>query len=145
MRLTPTGRGNTVHDVSAPAAKEGDKVIAIDTHIVMIPSPGGPVPTPVPMPFSGPLGSELSSSTFIDGKAAATKGSKAQNQPPHVPVGGPFQKQPKDEATVQKGSSTVFIDDKEAARLGDPAMTCNDPADAPNGTVVASGTVFTGD
>lgn len=131
--------------MSAPAAKEGDKVVGIDTHIVMIPSPGGPVPTPMPMPFNGPLSSELSSTVFIDDKAAATKGSKAQNQPPHVPAGGPFQKQPKDEATVQKGSSTVFCDDKEMARMGDPAMTCNDPADAPNGTVIASGTVFAAD
>ena len=30
-----------------PAAKQGDKVMATDTHIVMIPSPGGPVPTPL--------------------------------------------------------------------------------------------------
>jgi len=32
-----------------------------------------------------------------------------------------------------------------AARAGDPAMTCNDPADAPLGTVVASSTVLFGD
>lgn len=29
-----------------PAAKMGDKVVGMDIHIVMIPSPGGPVPTP---------------------------------------------------------------------------------------------------
>lgn len=130
--------------MGTPAAKDGDKVVGVDTHIVMVSSPGGPVPTPMPMPFSGPLSSELCSTIFIDDKAAATEGSKAQNQPPHIPAGGPFQKQPKDEATVQKGSSTVFFDDKAAARLGDPAMTCNDPADAPNGTVMGSGTVFIG-
>jgi hypothetical protein len=27
-----------------PGAKQGDKVIATDTHIIMIPTPGGPVP-----------------------------------------------------------------------------------------------------
>jgi len=36
-----------------PAAKEGDKVVGVDTHIVMIPSPAGPIPTPTPMPFNG--------------------------------------------------------------------------------------------
>ena len=37
-----------------PAAKQGDRVQAMDTHIVMVPSPGGPVPTPTPgHPFSG--------------------------------------------------------------------------------------------
>lgn len=34
--------------VGKPAAKQGDRVVGVDTHIVMIPSPGGPVPTPVP-------------------------------------------------------------------------------------------------
>jgi hypothetical protein len=28
--------------------------------------------------------------------------------------------------------------------MGDPAMTCNDPADLPGGTVIASGTVLIG-
>jgi hypothetical protein len=38
-----------------PAAKQGDEVVAVDTHVVMIPSPAGPVPTPMPMPFAGKL------------------------------------------------------------------------------------------
>ena len=38
-----------------PIAKEGDQVVGTDTHIVMIPSPGGPVPTPLPHPFVGQL------------------------------------------------------------------------------------------
>nr|WP_272425651.1 PAAR domain-containing protein [Polyangium jinanense] len=45
---------------------------------------------------------------------------------------------------MQKGSGSVFIENKPAARMGDPATTCNDPADAPNGRVIASGTVFIG-
>jgi len=36
-----------------PAAKQGDQVVATDVHIVLIPSPGGPVPTPLPHPFVG--------------------------------------------------------------------------------------------
>ena len=126
-------------------AKEGDDVVAMDTHIVMVASPTGPVPTPLPSPFRGPLASELSSTVFVDDQAAATVDSIAQNASPHVPQGGPFQNPPSNEATVQQGSGTVFIDDKAAARLGDPAVTCNDPADAPIGKVIASGTVLAGD
>jgi uncharacterized Zn-binding protein involved in type VI secretion len=33
---------------------------------------------------------------------------------------------------------------KPAARTGDKALTCNDPADQPAGTVVAAGTVMIG-
>lgn len=127
-----------------PAAKQGDKVMASDIHIVMIPSPGGPVPTPLPSPFMGTLDGDLSADVFIEGMAAATVGSTATNTPQHIPVGGPFQKPPGNKATVMQGSSTVFINGKAAARMGDKALTCNDPADMPAGTVLASGTVFIG-
>ena len=33
---------------------------------------------------------------------------------------------------------------RSAARMGDTAMTCNDPADAPNGSIVCGGTVLVG-
>jgi uncharacterized Zn-binding protein involved in type VI secretion len=123
-----------------PAAKQGDRVVGVDTHIVMIPSPGGPIPTPMPMPFSGQLDGALSSTVVIDDQPAATKGSTASNTP-HVPAGGPFQKPPADEGTVETGSSTVLIDDQPAAYLGSTVVTCNDPADLPVGTVVATSTV----
>jgi uncharacterized Zn-binding protein involved in type VI secretion len=42
------------------------------------------------------------------------------------------------------GSTTVMINGKQAARNGDTAMTCNDPADMPVGTVIAVGTVMIG-
>ena len=42
------------------------------------------------------------------------------------------------------GSTTVLINSKPAARNGDPALTCNDPADLPAGSVVAAGTVMIG-
>jgi uncharacterized Zn-binding protein involved in type VI secretion len=128
--------------MGVPAAKQGDKVVGMDTHIIMVPSPGGPVPTPTPMPFVGTLSGELASSIHIDNVPAAVKGSTADNAPAHIPAGGPFQKPPANKATVHEGSATVFFEDKPAARMGDPAMTCNDPADAPNGTVIASSTVF---
>jgi uncharacterized Zn-binding protein involved in type VI secretion len=127
-----------------PGAKEGDKVLGIDTHIIMIPSPAGPVPTPMPMPFTGTISGDLSATIKIDNKAAATKGSTASNSPPHIPAGGPFQKTPADKGTIDDGSSTVFFDSKPAARLGDPVKTCNDPADAPKGKIIASGTVVIG-
>jgi uncharacterized Zn-binding protein involved in type VI secretion len=127
-----------------PAAKQGDQVIATDTHIVMVPSPGGPVPTPLPHPFSGQLDGSLSGDVFIQGRAAAVAGSTASNTPQHIPQGGPFQQPPNNRATIQRGSSSVFINGKPAARAGDPAITCNDPADLPVGTVVASGSVFIG-
>jgi hypothetical protein len=46
---------------------------------------------------------------------------------------------------VITGAARVLINNKPAARDSDTAMTCNDPADAPNGTVVASSTVLVGD
>ena len=127
-----------------PAAKEGDQVIATDTHIVMIPSPGGPVPTPLPSPFVGKLDGALSGDVNIEGKAAATKDSTATNSPSHVPSGGPFQKPPANKGTVLLGSMTVSINGKPAARNGDKVTTCNDPADLPVGSIIAVGTVFIG-
>jgi uncharacterized Zn-binding protein involved in type VI secretion len=127
-----------------PAAKQGDQVMATDIHIVMIPSPGGPVPTPLPHPFTGQLDGALSTDVNIEGKPAAVQGSTASNMPSHVPQGGPFQKPPANKATVQVGSTTVLINGKAAARNGDIAMTCNDPADLPAGTVIAVGAVLIG-
>jgi uncharacterized Zn-binding protein involved in type VI secretion len=127
-----------------PAAKQGDRIVAVDTHILMIPSPGGPVPTPTPMPFAGTLSADLSTNVMIENMPAATEGSIGMNSPPHVPAGGPFQKPPSNQAKIQMGSTKVLINDKAAAHNGDPAMTCNDPADAPNGSVIAVGKVLIG-
>lgn len=128
-----------------PAAKQGDKITAVDTHIEMVPAPpGAPVPTPLPNPFNGIINGNLSPNVKIMGLPAATMGSTAQNLPPHVFKAGPFQRPPTNMATILKGSATVMINGKPAARTGDTAMTCNDPADAPVGTVVAGGTVMIG-
>lgn len=129
-----------------PAAKQGDKVMAVDTHILMVPTPGGPVPTPMPHPFSGTLMGGLSATVTIGGKAAAVVGSTATNTPPHIPANpaAPFQKPPANKGTVQVGSPTVKINGKAAARHGDTVMTCNDPADQPIGKIIAVGTVTIG-
>ena len=130
--------------MSQPVAKQGDKIVATDIHIEMIPSPGGPVPTPLPNPFNGSLDSSLSTDVQIEGKAAAVVGSTATNTPAHIPKSGPFQKPPTNRATVQAGSATVFINGKPCARNGDAAITCNDAADLPAGSVIAVGTVLAG-
>ena len=129
-----------------PAAKQGDKVMAVDTHILLVPSPGGPVATPMPHPFSGTLLGNLSQTVKIDGKAAAVVGSTANGSPPHIPANpaAPFQKPPANKGTVQVGSPTVKINGKAAARHGDTVMTCNDPADQPVGKIIAVGTVMIG-
>jgi uncharacterized Zn-binding protein involved in type VI secretion len=128
-----------------PAAKMGDQVLGTDIHIVMVPAVPSPVPTPLPHPYIGMITGSCSSNVKIMGMGAATLGSKATNNPPHIPLGGgPFQKPPTNEATVMKGSSSVFINGKPAARMGDTVLTCNDPVDMPMGTVMAVGTVFIG-
>jgi uncharacterized Zn-binding protein involved in type VI secretion len=128
-----------------PAAKQGDRVVAVDTHIVMVPGTP-PVPTPLPHPFAGIISGGLSTDVKISGRPAATVGSTADNTPPHLPTtpGTTFQRPPTNKATIQQGSQTVKINGKPAARTGDKALTCNDPADQPAGTVVAAGTVMIG-
>jgi uncharacterized Zn-binding protein involved in type VI secretion len=128
-----------------PAAKQGDQITATDTHIVMVPGPAL-VPTPLPHPFIGILNGGLSSDVKIMGMPAATVDSTADNTPPHIPTppGTAFQSPPANKATIKMGSATVKINGKAAARNGDQAETCNDPANLPVGTVIAVGTVMIG-
>jgi uncharacterized Zn-binding protein involved in type VI secretion len=127
-----------------PAAKQGDQVVATDTHTVVVVTPGGEVPTPLPSPFVGMLSGGLSSDVKIMGRSAAVVGSTADNSPPHIPAGARFQNPPSNKATVQLGSVTVKINGKQAARHGDTATTCNDGGDLPVGKIVAVGTVMIG-
>jgi uncharacterized Zn-binding protein involved in type VI secretion len=129
-----------------PAAKEGDIIQGIDVHTVMVPSPTGPVPTPTPgHPFMGRIDAALSANVKIMGKAAATLGSVATNQPQHVPIGGPsFLIPPTNRGQIMAGSTTVFINGAPAARNGDAAETCDDVLPLPDGKVVATGTVLIG-
>jgi uncharacterized Zn-binding protein involved in type VI secretion len=123
-----------------PAARRTDKVMGSDTHVVLVPSPpGAPVPTSLPgHVFSGPINSSTSSDVTIDGLAAATVDSIAQNLPPHLPVppGTSFVKSPSNRGKVSSGSSSVTIDGKAAARQGDSVRTCNDPVDVDAATIV---------
>lgn len=130
-----------------PAAKQNDQVTATDTHIVMVPSPGGPVPTPLPHSFNGIINAQLSTNVKIMGLAAAVVGSMADNVPPHLPTppGTSFQNPPKNKGTIKLGSQSVKINGKGAARNGDIVETCNDPSDAPVGRVVAQASIMIGD
>lgn len=130
--------------MGVPIAGRYDTILGTDIHIVMVPSPGGPIPTPLPHPHGAKLDGQLSPDVNVEGRAVATKGSTATNSPPHVPQGGPFQTPPKNRSEVLIGSATVFVNGKPVARMGDTALTCNDPADQPVGQVIATSTVFAG-
>jgi uncharacterized Zn-binding protein involved in type VI secretion len=132
--------------MAQPAAKANDQVVATDTHIVLVPAGPALVPTPLPHPFTGIVNGSLATNVKVNGMAAAVVGSTADNAPPHIPTppGTSFQKPPANRGTIQLGSATVRIGGKAATRNGDTAITCNDPADVPAGTVIAAGTVFVG-
>jgi uncharacterized Zn-binding protein involved in type VI secretion len=118
------------------AAKEGDLVEAMDTHIVLVPAGPDLVPTPEELPFNGPITSGCSESVLIEGRPAAILGCGAVNEPPHIPIGGSFEVPPSNTGTVIMGSATVLINETPAVRAGDTAETCNDPAPLPVGRVV---------
>src|SRR6266851_6379580 len=124
-----------------PAAKQADRIQAVDTHMILTPA-GATVP--VPHMFSGIISGGLSSNVNIGGVPAATQTSTATNTPPHIPRGGSFVNPPSNKGEIVKGSATVFINGKPAARSGDTAKTCNDPTDLPVGTVIAVGNVLIG-
>lgn len=129
-----------------PAAKANDQIVGTDTHIVLVPAGPSLVPTPLPHPFAGTITGGLVDSVKIMGQSAAVAGSTADNRPAHLPTppGTAFQRPPTNKATIQQGSATVLIGGRPAARHGDTAITCNDPADAPVGTVAAVSTVMIG-
>ncbi|MFO1119700.1 MAG: PAAR domain-containing protein [Rhodospirillales bacterium] len=131
------------------AAKQGDRIVGTDVHIVLVPAPpGNPVATPLPHPFSGEIDSNTSPDVMIDGQPAATVGSVASNNPPHVPTspGTEFQTPPANRGRITAGSGTVTINDRAAARHGDAADTCDDAGARPLSSmvVVAASTVEIG-
>jgi hypothetical protein len=124
-----------------PAAKEDDKVVATDTHLVS--------GAPVDVPFAGELDGNLSPNVFMEHKHAAMIDSTAKNVPPHAPPAGKnFDRTPANIAVVSTSSTSVFINKRLAARNGDKARTCNDPDEDPKkpgrGTIIAGGKVLIG-
>ena len=119
-----------------PAARQNDAVTGTDIHVVLVPSVTGTVPTPTPHPFAGRLVAGLSPDVQINGLPAAIQGSIAQNNPPHLPIGGPsFARPPTNMGRVVAGSAMVLVNNRPLARLGDAVATCNDPVDAPTSTI----------
>jgi uncharacterized Zn-binding protein involved in type VI secretion len=97
-------------------------------------------------PFAGVIDDVLSGNVTVDGAPAATVDSTATNTPPHIAIGGTFPPPgPSDQATIVRGSATVLINGKAAARNLDKADTCNEnPLLQPAGTVIAMSTVVIG-
>jgi uncharacterized Zn-binding protein involved in type VI secretion len=120
-----------------PAARQGDLITATDMHLIQPPSSSSP--TMQPHPFRGSINGAVSNNVRIDGRWAATVGSTARNDPPHLPQGGTFVNPPTNFGQIVQGSSRVFINKKQAARIGDKAMTCSDQPGPPAGTVEANG------
>ncbi len=136
---TPTGTvvaAGTVLINGIPAAKQNDQVVGVDVHIVMIPSPAGPVPTPLPHPFSGMIDGDTEPSVEIMGMPAAILGSTASAMPPHIPQGGPFQIPPGNKATIMMGSPDVLIGS------GDSGGSADDLGAGATSTITEDGTYF---
>jgi uncharacterized Zn-binding protein involved in type VI secretion len=104
----------------------GDKVVGICTHIVMVPSLVGPVPTPLPHPYAANVTLACAMNVLIGGRPAAVLGSGLVMLPPHLPMppGTAFGVPPTNDGKILRGSAMVLIGGRPAARIGDQAMTC---------------------
>lgn len=132
--------------MAQPVARQTDQVTAVDMHVVLVPSPGGPVPTPLPHPFAGTLQSNLVPTVLVNGLPVATTGSVAVNTTPHLPTppGTSFTVPPANKGVVQTGSATVLAGGQPVARLGDTVLTCTDVPVAPGTITSGSPTVMVG-
>ena len=114
------------------ASKHFDPVMGVDIHIVLIPTPAGPVPTPLPHPFIGMVIDPMDYAPFIGATVMVNSiprgvaGSAGKNIPSHIPMGGPFQKPPGNECENFMGSSTVLADGEPLSFLGLPVLSCHD-------------------
>jgi RHS repeat-associated protein len=115
-----------------PAAKHLDPVVGVDTHIILIPTPGGPVPTPIPHPYVGMLFDpmdyvpKIGSTINVNGLPRAIAGTAGTALPPHVPMGGPFAKPPSNESEMFMGSSTVIAEGEPMSYAALPVLSCQD-------------------
>ncbi len=124
-----------------------DPVLGVDTHIMLVPTPAGPVPTPLPLPFTGivldPAGMAMNmamggSLILVNSLPATNCGTNVMNLPPHLPVPGPPAKgKLDDDALLIFGALNVELGGSLAVRLGDIAMSCNDPVRLPTSVVLA--------
>src|SRR6185436_20060539 len=139
-----------------------DLVIGVDIHNELVPTPGGPVPTPIPQPYIGLIGDpkgmpfayRCNAATslvmgggvpppgvvLVNGFPATTTGEVAYNTPllPHLPMppGVAYVKPPSGDASFPLGVLKVTFGGNSAIRLGDLARSCGDPVPLPNSRVV---------
>jgi len=136
------------------AAKFGDPVLGIDLHMVMVPTPAGPVPTPLPHPFIGvvfdPLGAAIGAAlgaifggggpVLINSLPAGNTGMEVRGQP-HLPTPPGVSFAPNDvpdfKGTIVTGSKTVSFAGSSAARLTSLVSTCGFPLNLPTSVCLA--------
>jgi RHS repeat-associated protein len=133
-----------------------DPVLGVDIHIVLVPTPAGPVPTPVPMPFVGmvfdPVGLAIGAAigmatgggpgiVLVNNLPVTNAGTNVTNKltMPHLPVPGvAFARGlPGNDAELFFGSLNVKLAGSLGVRLGDIAMSCSDPVRLPTSVVLA--------
>jgi uncharacterized Zn-binding protein involved in type VI secretion len=134
--------------MGTPAASMGDSVLGscLHTYQSTTPSPGGPVPTPVPMtlPFQGKIIGPCAPTVLIGGKPASVLMDNVVNTSVHPPMGGAATPGPPippatNKAVIIMGSPTVLICNKPAIRTG--SITNPGPPDCglvPNAVVQGS-------
>lgn len=88
-----------------PAARKNDQVVGVDIHIIMVPTPGGEVPVPLPHPFAGKITDGCSTNVKIEGQPAAVVGSAVKADVNHIPQGPRFQKNPNNQGRSSSARS----------------------------------------
>ncbi len=136
-----------------------DPVLGLDTHIVGIPAPPAPapIPTPIPMPFVGmvfdPLGVAIGAAigmvtgghpglVLVNSIPVTNCGTAVTNKMtmPHLPAPGVMfipPPAPSNDALLYFGSLNVTLGGSYGVRLGDIALSCNDPVRLPTSVVMA--------
>ncbi|MCQ2584697.1 MAG: phage baseplate assembly protein V [Treponema sp.] len=124
-------------------ATEDDKVMGLDTHMMVIPAGMSTATVPLPHPFIGKINDKVSKDVKIKDKGVAVKGSKAKHDDSmHMQLPGTikFQNNPKKEGEVTGGTgSKVKVNGKEVAVIGSQVTTCNDMGMQNNSTIIAVG------
>lgn len=136
-----------------------DPVLGLDTHIVGVPAPPAPapIPTPIPMPFVGmvfdpaglAIGAAISMAlgggpglVLVNGLPVTNCGTNVTNKltMPHLPAPGVTfipPPTPSNDALLFFGSLNATLGGSYGVRLGDIALSCNDPVRLPVSAVLA--------
>ncbi|MFO0588737.1 MAG: DUF6531 domain-containing protein [Polyangiaceae bacterium] len=136
------------------AAKTFDLVIGIDVHLVMVPSPTGLTPVPLPHPFIGivwdPVGAAVAAClslvfgggpVYVNGLDAANPGTEVKALVPHFPMppGVSFSPsdRPDNKGAFISGSETVTFAGTSASRTGSMVSSCGFPVNLPTSRCIA--------